>query len=336
LVPPSRVQMFNELYNAKVRIENVQTMLDEHEAEMSQIVPNDIFDSFPTTGQTITWLNEQLAAHPNVATRFVMGSSYLGTSIVGVRLASDTTKPIIFIHCTIHAREWITTTTCLWIIDSLLNTDPDGYRLIAEYQWIIVPILNVDGYDYTHTSDRLWRKSRSPNSGSTCIGTDLNRNFALGWGGPGSSNNPCAETYRGTSAFSTPEIASLRNYIRPFLDSSNLAVYMDIHSYGGQFASPWAYSDDRPPDYAQMEEIMIPTTAVINAVNGRNYIYGPSSEIIYISSGASKDWVYGEGVIPSFSIECFGTSFTPPATWIPGMGREIYAGMKNIAQQLRK
>jgi len=76
-------------------------------------------------------------------------------------------------------------------------------------------------------------------------------------------------------------------------------------------------------------------TPVINAVNNRNYIYGPSSEVIYVSSGGSKDWVYGDGgVIPSYSIECFGSSFVPPVSWIPGMGREIYAGMKNVAQQL--
>ena len=31
--------------------------------------------------------------------------------------------------------------------------------------------------------DRMWRKNRSLNPGSKCVGTDLNRNWALGWGG---------------------------------------------------------------------------------------------------------------------------------------------------------
>jgi hypothetical protein len=30
--------------------------------------------------------------------------------------------------------------------------------------------------------DRMWRKNRTPNSGSTCVGTDLNRNFDEMWG----------------------------------------------------------------------------------------------------------------------------------------------------------
>jgi len=336
MVPPGRLQHFNELFTAKVQIDNVQTTLDQHEDEMSRIVPNDVFDSFPTPVETIAFLNEQLQAHPDVATKFVMGHTYEGREIVGVILGNDDTKPKIFIHCTIHAREWITTTTCLWIIDSLLNTDPDGRSLIEDFQWFIVPILNVDGYDFTHTSNRLWRKSRSPNSGSTCLGTDLNRNFGYAWGGEGSSPNPCAETYRGTAAYSTPEIAAERDFLKPYMDSSELVLYMDIHSYGGQLASPWAYTYTLPPDYPQMSIIMRSAVAAIQAINGRTYAYGSSSEVIYISSGGSKDWVYGDsGIIPSFSIECAGTSFTPPVDWIRPMGREIYACMKDLANGLR-
>lgn len=29
--------------------------------------------------------------------------------------------------------------------------------------------------------NRMWRKTRSRNSGSSCIGTDPNRNFDAGW-----------------------------------------------------------------------------------------------------------------------------------------------------------
>lgn len=40
----------------------------------------------------------------------------------------------------------------------------------------IVPILNPDGYEYTHTCDRMWRKNRARHEG-VCVGVDLNRNF---------------------------------------------------------------------------------------------------------------------------------------------------------------
>jgi hypothetical protein len=42
-------------------------------------------------------------------------------------------------------------------------------------------VLNVDGYSFTWTNNRMWRKTRRPNQGSSCIGTDPNRNFPYKW-----------------------------------------------------------------------------------------------------------------------------------------------------------
>lgn len=54
------------------------------------------------------------------------------------------------------------------------------------------------GFVYTQTNTRLWRKNRQAASGSSCVGTDINRNWAVGWNvAGGSSTNPCDETYRG-------------------------------------------------------------------------------------------------------------------------------------------
>ena len=38
-----------------------------------------------------------------------------------------------------------------------------------------LPVLNPDGYEYTHTHDRMWRKNRARYG--ECVGVDLNRNF---------------------------------------------------------------------------------------------------------------------------------------------------------------
>ena len=77
----------------------------------------------------------------------------------------------------------------------------------------LVPVLNPDGYEYSRTTDRMWRKNRRKNSGSKCDGVDLNRNFEKGFG-TASSGNPCHEDFRGPEAFSEPESAALRDYIQ--------------------------------------------------------------------------------------------------------------------------
>ena len=59
----------------------------------------------------------------------------------------------------------------------------------------------------------MWRKTRSSNPGSRCVGTDPNRNWGYRWGGEGASASPCSETYRGSRAFSEPETESVKNFI---------------------------------------------------------------------------------------------------------------------------
>ena len=71
-----------------------------------------------------------------------------------------------------------------------------------EFKFVIQPIINPDGYEYTWSNDRMWRKNRRKFEGALCMGTDLNRNYDSNWGGAGSTPNKCSETYRGESAFS--------------------------------------------------------------------------------------------------------------------------------------
>lgn len=60
-------------------------------------------------------------------------------------------NPVIFIESTIHAREWISAATVSYLVNQLLTSnDTEIQKLAQNYDWIIVPILNVDGYDYTH------------------------------------------------------------------------------------------------------------------------------------------------------------------------------------------
>jgi carboxypeptidase A4 len=81
-------------------------------------------------------------------------------------------------------------------------------------------VLNPDGYEYTHTNNRLWRKNRRNPELGECSGTDLNRNFDIYWAGQGTSPNPCSEIYTGTSAFSEPETQAVKDYLK----SKNAAV----------------------------------------------------------------------------------------------------------------
>lgn len=61
---------------------------------------------------------------------------------------------------------------------------------------LIIPVLNVDGYEHTHLSDRLWRKNRR-NNGFGIFGVDLNRNWNCSWSDTGGASTfPFSDTYK--------------------------------------------------------------------------------------------------------------------------------------------
>jgi len=329
MLSPYQLPYFKH-FEHKVHIEDVQVTLDEHEEDRRQARTKEnvgFFEDYPTHGEVVQYLNEEAQNHDH--TQIVrIGQTYTGTDIIGLQLGVG--PRLIYIHCGIHAREWITVTTCCWIINQLLYEDPYREYLLSTFRWVIVPIFNIDGYDRTMTTDRLWRKNVAPNQGSTCQGTDINRNYGYAWGGSGASTSPCAETYRGSAAWSTPEAASERNWLQPYINQGIVAAYFDIHSYGAYYMSPWGFTTNQvPPDYAQMDASMRIGVAAISLVNGRSYTFGSSGRVLYLTSGSTVDWSYGDGgVVESYTIECAGSNFTPPNSWIQPIGREVWAGVR--------
>ena len=95
------------------------------------------------------------------------------------------------------------------------------YQHYRRYFLPLVAVLNPDGYEYTHTTNRNWMKNRRRNSGPKCddgilchgsehangvmvdsYGVDLNRNFGKGFGEGGASSDPCSIFYTGPEAMS--------------------------------------------------------------------------------------------------------------------------------------
>lgn len=119
----------------------------------------------------------------NIATVSVIGQTTEGRDIHVVKISSGgPPKKSILIDSNIHAREWIAGATGTWIINELI-TNADTYAgILEEVDIYVIPMINADGYEYSRTNDRMWRKTRSVNPGSSCMGCDPNRNFRFMWG----------------------------------------------------------------------------------------------------------------------------------------------------------
>ena len=302
------------------------------------------FDDYKDYNQVKSYIQGLAAAYPALAKYSVIGKTLEGRDIFALRITGpgDTgARPALFLDGCQHAREWLTPTTNVYIADRLLKqyaTDPDLKKLVDTVEFIIVPIVNGDGYVYSWDVDRFWRKNRRPPPlGSTCWGVDTNRNWGYQWGlDNGSSGNPCSETYRGAAPFSEPEPTVIANYVKSI---PRIEAYIDFHSFSQLILSPWGYTPNPSPDHATFQAKGADMAAAIKAVHGKTYVYGPGYSTIYPTSGTSPDWAYGSRDIFAWTIEVRpasgGGGFDPPPDQILPTAEECFAAVEVLADWIR-
>jgi len=290
--------------------------------------------------EIITWVKALPAKFPKLVTLVNLGKSYGGLDLLAIKItAGSASKPVgAFFDSLIHAREWITGATVLWMTNQLLTdygTDPVVTNLLDKMVITVLPVFNADGYSYTWTGDRMWRKTRSPNDGSSCVGTDPNRNWDFHWCEAGADSNPCSDAYCGSSAFSEIEVKTVADYIK---NQGNIQGYINFHSYSQLWMSPWGYTTDLPKDYTIQNTLSASATDALSAVSGTQYQYGPIATTIYPASGSSADWTYAQAnVLYSYGVELRDEGqygFLLPASQIVPSGQETYAALKVWALQV--
>ena len=111
--------------------------------------------------------------------------------------------------------------------------------------------------------DRMWRKTRTPNHGSKCIGTDPNRNWNFHFGGVGTSPNPCSSMYHGSRAFSEPCTHAAAVLMKHVSSKGKMDVYISLHSYSQMWLLPWGYTYNLPKNYKEMVGLSISVIAYV-------------------------------------------------------------------------
>jgi hypothetical protein len=186
--------------------------------------------------------------------------------------------------------------------------------------------MNPDGgeYDIATGSYASWRKNRQPNTGSSAIGTDLNRNWGYKWGCcGGSSGTTSSETYRGPSLFSAPETQVVRDFVnsRVIGGTQQITTHIDFHTYAELVMWPYGYTlTNLPADLTQDDlDTFVTMGQAMAATNG----YTPQQmSDLYITDGTINDWLYGAHHIFTFIFEMYPVTsgqggFYPPDEVIP-------------------
>jgi len=206
----------------------------------------------------------------------------------------------VLIVGTHHAREWIALEVPLRMLEKLHaddGIDPEVTWILDQTRITLLPLLNPDGYAYSHDGHFMWRKNRAYNADGT-RGVDPNRNYDINHCGIGSSTITTDDTYCGPAPFSEPETAALRDLVL----ASDFQGAVSYHSFSQYVMYPWGWTHDTADDAEAMWRIAFAMSERIEAVHGVRYRPMPSSEL-YLSSGDMCDWFYAVTGKPGITIE---------------------------------
>ncbi|XP_063243654.1 carboxypeptidase B-like [Bacillus rossius redtenbacheri] len=312
------------------------------------------FKRYHRYSDMLRYLEHLAAAHSDVVEVITIGKSSQGRPLKVVKVSSGgphtksgALKAAVWIDGGMHGREWIAPATVLFVLKQLVENYKTNRRLVDEADWYLMPVVNPDGYEYTHSTDRLWRKTRSSHDSGgflsrtlssflfgSCEGVDLNRNFDYHWGEAGASDDPCADTYAGPRAFSEPESTAVAQFLLDHKD--RVRLYLSLHSYAQMWLMPWGFTGRQPADHGDLYALGRRAVSALSSVAGTDYKLGSTQTMLYPTSGGSEDWAKGvAGIKYAYTVELPDQGehgFMLPASRILPTGKETFAAIRALAR----
>ncbi|XP_055911485.1 carboxypeptidase B-like [Eupeodes corollae] len=273
--------------------------------------------------------------YPDLCTVETIGYSFQKNPLKLLKVSNGKAEnPAIWIDAGIHAREWIGPATVTYILNNIVEGWDDLPAYMRNVDWYFYVMANPDGYEYTHTTDRMWRKNRRP-SGRQCPGVDLNRNFGYAWGGKGTSAAPCSDVFRGLKSFSEPESMAIAGFMTK-MPKGFFKAYLTFHSYGQYILYPWGHDSILTTDSSDLDRVAREAATKISRLSSTKYTVGSSAKTLYPAAGGSDDWAKGvAGIKYAYTIEMGDTGrygFVLPARLIEKNAKDGYVFVETVAR----
>ncbi len=277
-----------------VLVPDIDAAARDEQVRIATSQPGDWFAEYHDYRAIGEHLRELAEFAPDRAALQPIGSSIDSRTLWALRIGHGQTRMLI--NGTQHAREWIAAMVSTCVADRLVREydhDPAIRDFVDHTELWVVPVVNPDGYQYSWSTDRYWRKNRRDRHG-----VDLNRNFAVAFGGAGSSGNQRSDIYRGEYAFSEPETAALRDLAKRV----GFALHVDFHAYGQLILYPWCHTPSPAKDRDRFAAVGDRMASAMFAQHETQYRLMAGVEL-YPASGTMTDWMYGETGAAGYVIE---------------------------------
>lgn len=307
--PAPRQQKFNFQHASptpdsrhKPLIAPVNEKSGDASAEHAQADKNVFFQDYQPLSAIEPWMRLKASLYSGHTSLVTIGKSYEGRDILGLRVGArqaeheraEHPRQTILIVGGLHAREWISTSTVTYLAQALITgygPSPRISHLLEHFDFLLIPTLNPDGYEYTWTTDRLWRKTRQETNTRFCPGVDLDRSFDFKWQ---ARDNTCSESYPGDAPFEAVEAAALAQFAADEVarGRTHFVGFLDLHAYSETILYPYSYTcDAEPPSLENLEELAAGLRRAIRDVHGREYALMPACEENVFATAAAADRV---------------------------------------------
>uniref|UniRef100_A0A9J8B0Z9 Carboxypeptidase A1 n=1 Tax=Cyprinus carpio carpio TaxID=630221 RepID=A0A9J8B0Z9_CYPCA len=340
-----RAFLGNNQIQYDVMIMDVQDLLDDEEREMVKYrsspksTDDFVYTAYHNLSEIYSFINMLVAENRKLVSKIVIGRSYKKRPLNVLKFSTGANRPGIWIDTGIHSREWVTQASGTWFAKKIVKDykrDPVLTDILNNYDIFLEIVTNPDGFAFTHSKNRMWRKTRKPNPGSKCVGVDPNRNWDAGFGGAGSSGNPCSETYRGPRVNSESEVKAIVDFVK---SHGKLKAFVSIHSYSQMLLYPYGYKYTPAKDNAELNVLAKRTVSALQSLYNTRYRYGSIINTIYQASGGTIDWTYNQGIKYSYTFELRDTGtygFLLPADQIVPTAEETWLALMTIMKHTRK
>lgn len=290
---------------------------------------------------------EELAEHGQTLTKGTLSpATHEGRHIKTVTLRGALWREgdkRLLITSQMHAREWIAGMSSMMMLEKFIQKALVSPSWLARLEVAFVPIVNPDGFVYSCSQDRYWRKNSptrkvQPNN-RNCGGVDLNRQWAEYYNnGESGSNSPCSEAYVGKEPMREPEVIALDSFIQ----ERNVTVSIDVHSFAAMILAPWAGTNEHPPQHEEISRLGDIFQRGMNKNSPMQYQFGPAS-MLYLASGVFMDHLAAKGAL-SYTVEIRPhrpgingyEGFSPPPGMIAPVGGELTQAVFGVVADMQR
>lgn len=234
----------------------------------------------------------------------VIGRSVRGRDIYALRVGTGQMK--VLITAGVHARETANTPMVMQGLFDMLGAYQNGDSRVSEVlsrvTFIVVPLVNPDGYD-----ECVRRNSGSKKTNAR--GVDLNRNFPFKYWG--SKKKKKGNGYPGPHPASEPETQA----IMALIAAHDFTLAVDVHSRGRLFfcqkggLTTEDIANGRNPDELNAVSLALAQTLG----NHVNYRVVPETKVVFGEEGTLTDYAFSQG-IPTVTFETLKSGARQPAS----------------------